>query len=133
MPKNKKHASPSNTGSGKLVHWVRGIIVAAWLFVLVVYVPRVVVNARNILRSALPEGSRRAALEALAYNSGLWLVVALFIALAVLGYGVYPRKWDNVWSMGGPFYSSYWVQPKRRRSSTKRRKDPPSSRSDIDA
>ena len=119
-PGNRWWRLTDDPPSPKLLRWVRCVIFGLWAVLLLVAVPNVIADAKNILRSNPPGATRRAALEQLIVESTMMFVVAPFFLLAALGYGVVPRK--NAGASGGPWFVSVWRSSKQERTSTKRRR-----------
>jgi hypothetical protein len=102
--------------SPRFVRWVRGVIISIWAIVLFAQGPGVFAQLRMILSSMPPGASRRAALESVLQDAGVSFLCVPLVALAIFGFGVFPRRAADVWSTGGPWFVPLWRSSKKPRS-----------------
>jgi hypothetical protein len=92
------------------------VIIGIWGIVLFTHGPVVFSRLQMILSSMPPGASRRAALEPVLQDAGVSLFCLPLVALAIFGFGVFPRRAADVWSTGGPWFVPMWRSSKKRRS-----------------
>ena len=108
--------------SRRLLWWVRGIIIMLWIASIVADGPGLLERARSVYASIPPGAARRAALEPILQDAVLFLFCLPMLLLAILGFGVFPRKATDVWATGGPWFVPMWKTPPARAGASASRK-----------
>ena len=93
---------PSRT----FIVWIRGILLAWWIALLILDGPEVVRRFNQIRTANMPSGDRSSALQRLCIDAAVDLVALPGLLIAMLGYGIALDRMAMV--NGGPWFRLWW-------------------------
>ena len=99
--------------------WTRRVLLVVWVLLLIAQVPSIVQQAWSIYGGMAPGPEQSLAIRELVWSAITTLILIPFFLFAILGYGIRVRPASSVWSIGGPWFDTWWRPGRRRKARSK--------------